>query len=582
VRHGYFTRILILIALSIIIGLIGPILTHAQQDDPSPPAETVKLIFIHHSTGENWLTDDYGNLGRELNANNYFVSDTNYGWGPDGIGDRTDIINWPEWFRGPESGRYLDALYAESGRNSWYTRDLSDPGGENEIIMFKSCFPNSELSGNPDDSPAPGEELTVANAKYIYNDLLNYFITRPDKLFVVISAPPVQDPTYAANARAFNTWLMQDWLAESNYPYNNVAVWDFYTVLTGPNHHHRYRDGAVEHVFQPGQDTLYYPSDDNHPSPAGSQKATDEFVPMLNVFYHRWKAGAPLQQPAQPTSEAQPEPPQPPTAEAQPEPTQPSLAETQPPDVTRSSDLIDDFEAGDPPGTAGWETFFESDPASISCIRDGDLAHGGAASRRIDFDVAADSWATCALLHSTPQDWRASEGLAFYLRADQPGLVFAVSAYGGSTDALTTYEHQLETPPESVDDWTLIEIPWDQLLRVEWEADAGTPFDSTQAVGLAFAFSGLEGAHNTGTIWVDDIQLMEVGRSQGPAPTEAPPTPRPTEEVSIPEASPTQTPAIQTQPEPESEGGGQGGVCPSSIAMAAAVVIGALWTRRRE
>lgn len=40
-------------------------------DDPKPPASPVKLIFIHHSTGENWLRDDYGGLGLALSQNNY-------------------------------------------------------------------------------------------------------------------------------------------------------------------------------------------------------------------------------------------------------------------------------------------------------------------------------------------------------------------------------------------------------------------------------------------------------------------------------------------------------------------------------
>ena len=70
----------------------------AMTDDPNPPASPVKLIFIHHSTGGNWLADPAGNelggdLGRELMNNNYFVSATNYGWevGGDTIGDRTDV-----------------------------------------------------------------------------------------------------------------------------------------------------------------------------------------------------------------------------------------------------------------------------------------------------------------------------------------------------------------------------------------------------------------------------------------------------------------------------------------------------------
>ena len=125
-----------------------------RQRASAPPTEAVKLIFIHHSTGQNWLADGNGGLGQELGENNYFVSDTNYGWGPDAIGDRTDIGNWWEWFRGPESGSYLSALYNESGQHSSYSRSSTDPGGENQVIMFKSCFPNSQLGGGLDD-PVP-------------------------------------------------------------------------------------------------------------------------------------------------------------------------------------------------------------------------------------------------------------------------------------------------------------------------------------------------------------------------------------------------------------------------------------------
>ena len=253
------------------------------------PDQPIKLIFIHHSTGENWLMDDYGNLGRRLGENNYFVSDTNYGWGPDSIGDYTDIPNWTEWFASENTLRYMDALFNESGQNSSYMRTLADPGGENQIILFKSCFPNSALEGDLNDPPDPDGWLTLGNAKYTYNTILEYFATRPDKLFIAITAPPLSDSTYAANARAFNDWLVNDWLAD--YPLNNVAVFDFHAVLTGPNNRHRLVNGHVEHVTEPGMNTLYYPSDDDHPSERGSQKATGEFVPLLNYYVERWQAG---------------------------------------------------------------------------------------------------------------------------------------------------------------------------------------------------------------------------------------------------------------------------------------------------
>ncbi len=270
-----------------------------MTDNFNPPEAVVKLIFIHHSTGENWLADGYGNLGKTLGQNNYFVSDTNYGWGPNSpskggpVGDYTDIPDWLEWFRSARTPTYMSALFAEHGQSSSYTRTLSDPGGQNEIIIFKSCFPNSALEGNPNDPPDPTVGMTVGHAKYVYNELLKYFSARQDKLFIVITAPPLSDGTYAANARAFNNWLVYHWLYENNYTYSNVAVFDFYNVLTHSSYHHRFYNGDVQHYFG-SRNTLYYPSSpgDDHPSVAGSRKATAEFVPLLNVYYHRWKNGA--------------------------------------------------------------------------------------------------------------------------------------------------------------------------------------------------------------------------------------------------------------------------------------------------
>ena len=319
VRELFAAGGMVLACLSLLLmgshaGVAASLKAHAQAVDPSPPSEAVKLIFIHHSCGDNWLDTGNGNLGDQLGANNYYVSDTYYGWGPDGIGDNTDIGHWWTWFRGPNSSTYTQALYNTTNQHASYTRPMADPGGENEVIMFKSCYPNSNLLGNPDDPPTTdpnplrgqgcwSEHHTVANAKGIYNDILEYFETRQDKLFVAITAPPVRSGTYADNARAFNTWLAEDWL--DGYLYNNVAVFDFYNVLTsnGGNwytndfdwetgNHHRYRNSAIEYIADQGGNTAAYPDDgsDNHPSAAGNQKATGEFVSLLNIFYNRWKS----------------------------------------------------------------------------------------------------------------------------------------------------------------------------------------------------------------------------------------------------------------------------------------------------
>ena len=211
----------------------------------------------------------------------------------------------------------MDDVYAESGQHSSYTRLNTDPGGKNRIIVFKSCYPNSNLKGNPGDpvpaidaNPLKGldtgsEYHTVANAKGIYIDLLPYFRQHQDTLFVVVTAPPVSDGKYSSNARAFNQWLVNDWLKD--YPYKNVAVFDFYNVLTtnGGNsktndlnretgNHHRWWQNDIQHSVDlsggPHDTTAYATaSGDDHPAKAGNQKATSEFLPLLNHAYNQWE-----------------------------------------------------------------------------------------------------------------------------------------------------------------------------------------------------------------------------------------------------------------------------------------------------
>lgn len=575
-RICLFSQALLLILLGAF-----PIWVQAQNGDTAPPDLPVKLIFIHHSTGENWLTDDYGNLGRDLGANNYFVSDTNYGWGPNHIGDRTDIVNWPEWFRSSETPRYMEALYAESGKNSYYTRSFLDPGGENQIVMFKSCFPNSALAGSPNDPPDPNEGYTVGYAKHVYNDLLNYFSTRTDKLFVVITAPPLQDFTYSENARAFNDWLVYDWLVENNYALNNVAVFDFYNVLTHPDNHHRVNNGQIEHNSN-GVNTLYYDSNgDDHPNIAGSQKATQEFIPLLNLYYHHWMAGEPvfLELPTdQPTSTKELPPTEegqtPPETESQPidqTPTPVPLAEIFPP-----VDLIDDFESNLTPKENGWSIYSDGSPSTqFTCTHEN-------GSLRMDFDLPVDGWATCTLFFPDIRDWSQFEGIGFSYRSDAPGRIFDFSVRGGSLGASTSYLHTIESATGSEETWKTIDLAWNQILGVDWEEDARNPIDPAQITGISFDFSTFEGRSNIGTIWVDDLMLIEVVESKTATPeVPIPVEEEPTKESSTPSKATVESniPPKVTEESPSKQGGG---ICSSPIALGLLVSFGVIRLRKKK
>ncbi|MBN1579559.1 MAG: hypothetical protein JXA89_02565 [Anaerolineae bacterium] len=595
-RFGCLVALLLLVVPLAQAKEIAPAVSIPPQTNPNPPATPVKLIFIHHSTGGNWLAapnDDqpYGDLGTALMNNNYFVSATNYGWGPDSIGDRTDIPNWPEWFAGSDSSTYLNALYNEGGQHigdfgAW-PRLAADPGGENEVILFKSCFPNSDLYGSPDDPPAsaPDDQFTVSNAKAVYNDLIGYFETRQDKLFVVIAAPPMAEWEYsddyqtpaqrAANARAFNNWLVNEWL--NSYPYNNVAVFDYYNVLTSSagdantndagtesGNHHRWRNGTIEHVQPVENNFSAYPSGDSHPSTAGHQKATTEFVPLLNVFYNRWKSGAPP--PAQPTSTpaeaTQATPTSTPAKAAQPTPT--ASSETQPtPPSPMEGGILDDFEtsAGD------WHSNAETG-SHIVCTMDTEMAHAGTASLRLQFEIALYGWVDCGTTFESLQDWRAGDGLSLWARTDNAGQWVTLMLFSGDPNAPTP----METSWQIQEDWIQFVFAWSDFAKAEWaDASSLNAVDPSRITGYGFNIFANEAA-TKGTLWIDDLGLAS-GEIQ-PPPQASAPTATPAAE---PEATPTPT-AIQekltptatprpVESEPAEPGEPKGRLCTSAIVL---------------
>ncbi len=501
--HKSFLLFLFLLALC--FPLLFPLASAiAAAENPSAPSKPVKLVFIHHSCGENWLTDGNGNLGKELGKNNYVVSDTNYGWGPNSIGDRTDIVDWPEWFTGSGSSRYMQALFQLNDKNSSYTRNLKNPGGENQIVMFKSCYPNSELEGQPGDPPRRGDGLTVANAKAIYNELLKQFAQRPDKLFIAVTAPPVLDRSQSGNARAFNNWLANDWL--KGYAGKNVAVFDFYNILTGPDNHHRFQNGKIEHVTQKGRNILYYPTGgDEHPTAAGNRKATAEFIPLLNVYYHRWQAWLP----------SAPEAVVDQSAPVETAPTEQAADESEPVHVpapgaaitAEPGAVIDDFE-GSP---RGWEVFSDENQLKtrLTCAVTADGVFHGKSGLLIHYDIAPDSWATCSLVLTNPESWKAAKGISLKVRAEHPGQEFTFVVYNGDgSGKLYHFEYTIQGSPENIGTWQQLELPWDVFIQPPWESTGTGKYDPATAKGIALAFGAPSDNNHTGTVWVDDIRFL--------------------------------------------------------------------------
>lgn len=289
---------------------------------------TDDLIFIHHSVGEDWLNNG---LRVALLAKDYIdeVNEITYGTTlsadagrPDSLGtvpgDNTDMWHWILWFND----------YVERVK----THDCAD--GRNRIIMFKSCYPNSDVY---EDGTEPGDPFrdwqtlvdyqalyrhpsgpghTYAHNAYTYRPLEDVFAANPDVLFIPVTSPP-RIPTethwdWADRCRVFNNWLKNTWLAAYNAAHpnlNNVAVFDLFDVLAYAN------DFTGTEYYKPGDGDppdgtttgtypvrnmtkLQYRTEDSHPNALAGQETTVVFASasgrpnFLDTAYFAWGGGA--------------------------------------------------------------------------------------------------------------------------------------------------------------------------------------------------------------------------------------------------------------------------------------------------
>ena len=283
----------ILVLLIIMVGAAGvigsPIVNAGSEPSLTQSATDDDLIFIHHSCGSNWLSNS---LHDALLAKDYIDerNDITYGTDlppdsgrPDSLastpGDRTDMNHWIRWFND-----YLEGVKAHGAAD-----------GYNKIIMFKSCYPASDISSDgtePGDPFSGSKTLTNYKAVYrhpdgpgstylndstIYKPLEDIFAENPDVLFIPVTAPPLHygatNDTNAHRARSFNNWLKYEWLASYNAAHpglNNVAVFDWFDVLAYPDNH-------ASHPNRLQQD-YGGASGNSHPNSTANSHSTDVFA----------------------------------------------------------------------------------------------------------------------------------------------------------------------------------------------------------------------------------------------------------------------------------------------------------------
>ena len=213
-----------------------------------------KLVFLHHSVGRNWLQDG---LREELMSRGIAVQSITYG---DEIGEDTDMNNWV-----PKFEKEFDKI-THFG--------FDDSGSEHDIIMFKSCFPNSDIVSSGGDNGNPYEPVkTLANYQATFDSLKNVFSAHPQKQFIYITSPPLYksetSPENASRAREFAKWIKNDFVEryKTETGLNNFKVFDLFDILA--NEQNVLKDNFAQR------------EGDSHPNHIANKTASKAFVKFL-------------------------------------------------------------------------------------------------------------------------------------------------------------------------------------------------------------------------------------------------------------------------------------------------------------
>ena len=519
------------ITLSIVLVALTLLVSHPAF------AQATRIIFLHHSCGQNLI--EQGGVREGFTALGYEFYD--HGYNDEGL-RLADGSYTGTNFDVPDDNTDPDGFAAI------FAQPLHDPPDNTfshlmqyDVIAFKSCFPVSNI----------GDDAQLAEYKSYYLSIRNRMDQYPDKIFIVVTQPPQvpsnSDPAEAARARAFANWLQSD---EYLAGHPNVFVFDFFGLLAGDDNFLRPEYRVDEY--------------DAHPNELANRTIGPLFVEFIDRAIRSYHAAGPRPTPIAPTA--------PPRETTQPPPTTPTppveqATQPPPPIAPPTAGLIDDFESR----AELWETSTDGMGSTVECGPDIGMAHGGAASLRIQYSLVPDGWGDCGRSFESPQDWSGGEGLSLWIHSDGAGQWVTLMLFSGDPAGPTPFEVYFETTAESAEAWAQVVFSWTDFVRAEWAEEGGlSELDPAQVVGIGFSF-GADDTRNEGVLWVDDVGLV-TGVEPPPAlvtPGEEPPPGTVTPPATTPLASGEQA-------------GSKGGICPGAAVASPLGVLGVLLVGRRR
>ena len=185
--------------------------------------EKTRILFLHHSTGrkiwdqgvKRWFKDYNREHGtRYVITEREFPKDSPYGW------KNYPYDYWKIWVDNAGPDRYMDEP------------TLEILAGDYDMIVFKHCFPVSDILADTGEADVASEVRSLENYRLQYEALKEKMRSFPGTRFLVWTGAALveqrSDSARGQRASEFARWVREEW----DEPGDNIFVWDFFTLET--------------------------------------------------------------------------------------------------------------------------------------------------------------------------------------------------------------------------------------------------------------------------------------------------------------------------------------------------------------
>ncbi len=211
------------LTIYIFLSFLSASCDHFDNNKEASEKEGMKIIFLHHSTGKQIWKGDVSGWFKKYNADHstgykiveqVFPQESPYGW------KNYPFDYWNIWVKHAGEKPFMQEP------------TLEILTGQYKVIIFKHCFPVSDISEEDGNPGIDSERKTIETYKLQYLALREKMQEFPGTSFIVwTGAAQVKDEINEQNARRAKTFF--DWVkTEWDQPGDNIFLWDFYQLET--------------------------------------------------------------------------------------------------------------------------------------------------------------------------------------------------------------------------------------------------------------------------------------------------------------------------------------------------------------